>query len=76
MKLLLDVKTEKAELFMKMLRKLPYVKFKPLLPIHFKILDEAIDIVDDIELIEQGKLKTRDAEEFLNELLCQNDEKV
>lgn len=76
MKVLLDIKDEKAELFMKMLRKLPYVKFKPLLPIHFKILDEAIEIVDDIELIEQGKLETRDAKEFLDELLCQNDAKV
>lgn len=76
MKLLLDVKDEKAELFMKMLQKLPYVKFKPLLPIHAKILDDAMDIVDDIELIEQGKLETRDAKEFLNEILCQNDTKV
>lgn len=76
MKILLNVKDEKAELFMKMLRKLPYVKFKPLLPIHFKILDDAIDIVDDIELVEQGKLETRDAKEFLDELLCQNDAKV
>jgi polyhydroxyalkanoate synthesis regulator phasin len=76
MKLLLDVKDDKAEAFMDMLQALPYVKVKPLEAIHFNILDDAIQIVDDVHLIEQGKLETRDAKEFLNELLCQNDAKV
>jgi hypothetical protein len=76
MKLLLDVKDEKAEVVMEMLQRLPYVKVKELEAIHFRILDDAIQIVDDVHLIEQGKLKTRDAKEFLNELLCQNDAKV
>lgn len=76
MKLLLDVKDEKAEAVMEMLQRLPYVKVKELEAIHFRILDDAIQIVDDVHLIEQGKLETRDATEFLNEILCQNDAKV
>lgn len=76
MKVLLDIKDEKAESVMNMLQDLPYVKVKQLEPIHFKILDDAIQIVDDVHLLEQGKLETRDAKEFLNELLCQNDAKV
>lgn len=76
MKLLLDVKNDKAEAFMNMLKELPYVKVKQLEAIHFRILDDAVQIVDDVHLLEQGKLETRDAKEFLNELLCQNDTKV
>jgi polyhydroxyalkanoate synthesis regulator phasin len=76
MKLLLDVKNDKAEAFMNMLKKLPYVKVKQLEAIHFRILDDAVQVVEDVDLIEQGKLETRDAKEFLNELLCQNDAKV
>ncbi len=76
MKVLLDIKEDRAQFVLGLLRRLPYVKVKPLLPIHYKILDDAIQIVDDVHLLEQGKLETRDAEEFLNELLCQNDAKV
>ncbi|MCF0071733.1 hypothetical protein LZD49_14740 [Dyadobacter sp. CY261] len=76
MKVLLDIKDERAKLVMGLLRKLPYVKVKQLEAIHFRILDDAIQIVDDVHLLEQGKLETRDAKEFLNELLCQNDAKV
>jgi hypothetical protein len=53
MKVLLDIKDEKAESVMNILQDLPYVKVKQFEPIHFKILDDAIQIVDDVHLLEQ-----------------------
>ena len=43
MKVLLDIKDEKAKFVMGLLRKLPYVKVKQLEAIHFQTFREVVD---------------------------------
>lgn len=68
MKLLLDVKENKAAALMAVLNDLPYVKAKPLTPYKAKIMEDIKEAVDEMNLVSEGKLKARDADELLNEL--------
>jgi len=68
MKLLLDIKDEKVDFVMELLKSLPFVKAKPLSPYKTEVLVGIQEAVDEMRLIKMGKLKGKPAKELFNEL--------
>lgn len=75
MKLVIDVKDSKAKLLLEFLRTLTYVKVELASADKLDDPDEKAAIlanvqeaVNEMKLVKEGKLKGRDAMEFLNEL--------
>lgn len=68
MKVLLDIKDNKAEFVMELLRSLSYVKAEPLTPYKSEILKGLKDAVDEVNLIKAGKKKSVSLNSFLNGL--------
>jgi hypothetical protein len=68
MKVLLDIKDNKAAFFMELLKSFPYVKTKTLTPYKAEVLDGIREAVEEMKLIKAGKLKARNAEELFDEL--------
>jgi hypothetical protein len=68
MKVLLDIKDTKAQFVMELLQSFSFVKAKPLTPYKADILEGIKEAVEEMNLIKAGKLKARNAEDFLNEL--------
>lgn len=68
MKILLDVKDDKAPYLVKMFKSMKYVKATTISPAKALLLKEIKDAVNEINLIKQGKKKAREAEKFLHEL--------
>ncbi len=68
MKVLLDIKDNKAEFIMELLRNFSYVKAKPISDEKIKLMDEIKEAVNEMKLIRAGKKKARNAEDFINEL--------
>lgn len=69
MKVLLDIKDNKAGFVMELLNNLSaYVKTKPLTEPKAQLMEELSEAVNEMKLIKAGKKKARNAEDFLNEL--------
>lgn len=68
MKVLLDIKDNKAIHLMEVLKSLPYVKAKQLTETKAQLMSEIREAVEEIKLIKEGKKQARNAEDFLNEL--------
>ena len=68
MKILLDVKDNKADFLMELLGNLPFVKTKTLTSSKAQLLEELKEAVENMTLVKQGKLKARPAKELLDEL--------
>ena len=68
MKVLLDIPDNKADSLMDVLRSISYVRAKPLTDSKALLLAEIREAVEEMKLIRAGKMKARDAEDFLNEL--------
>ncbi|MCE7067538.1 hypothetical protein [Dyadobacter sp. CY326] len=68
MKVLLDIKDNKAAFVMGLLQRLPFVKAKPLSAFQGKVLEDMKEAVEQIQLIKKGKLTAGDAEDLFNEL--------
>jgi hypothetical protein len=68
MKVLLDIKDNKASSVLELLKNLPFVKAKTLTPSKAQVLEELKEAVENMALIKQGKLKARPAKELLDEL--------
>lgn len=71
MKLLLDVKDNKAAAFIELIKGYSYVKAQPISAPDVELFNEIKEIKSafkNVELIKSGKLKTRSAEDLLNEL--------
>ncbi len=68
MKLLLDVKDDKALHLLEVLKGLPYVKTTPLTETKAQLMSEIREAVEEMKQIRAGKKQARDAEDFLNEL--------
>lgn len=68
MKVLLDIKDDKALHLLEVLKGLSYVKTKHLTETKAQLMSEIREAVDEIKQIRAGKKQARDAEEFLNEL--------
>lgn len=68
MKLLLDIKDNKASFFMEVLKNFSFVKAKTITPEKALLIEEIKEAVEEVKLIKAGKKKARNADEFLNEL--------
>ncbi len=68
MKVLLDIKDNKAAFFMELLKSFPYVKTKTLTPYKAEVLAGIKEAVEEMKLIKSGKLKARNAEDLFDEL--------
>ncbi len=68
MKLLLEVKDEKAPFVLEVLKNFKFVKTKELTPYKAEVLEGIKEAVEEMKLIKEGKLKARDARELINEL--------
>ena len=68
MKVLLDIKDNKALYLLEVLKGLSYVKTIPLTDKKALLMEEIREAVVEMKLIRTGKKKARNAEEFLNEL--------
>ena len=68
MKILLDVRDDKAPYLVKILKGLKYVKTTTISPAKALLLKEMKEAANEINLIKKGKKKARKAENFLNGL--------
>ncbi len=68
MKVLIDIKDNKASFVMELLNSLPFVKTQTLTESKALLIKEMKEAVEEMKLIKEGKKEARDAEDFLNEL--------
>jgi hypothetical protein len=68
MKLILDIKDNKALHLMEILKSLPYVSTKAISDEKALLIEEIKGAVENIKLVRQGKLEARPARDLLNEL--------
>ncbi len=68
MKVLLDIKDNKALHLMEVLKSLPYVKAKTISNEKALIIEEIKEAVENLTLVKQGKLKLKSARDLYNEL--------
>ncbi|EMY24505.1 hypothetical protein LEP1GSC115_4871 [Leptospira interrogans serovar Australis str. 200703203] len=68
MKVLLDIKDEKASSLLEVLKGLPYVKTKLLTTPKAKFIEDVKEAVEEMNLVKAGKLKARPAQKLLDEL--------
>ncbi|MBC7399928.1 MAG: hypothetical protein H7289_08280 [Mucilaginibacter sp.] len=68
MKVILDIKDDKAPFIMEVLKNLKDVKTKPLTSYKAEVLEGVQEAIDEVRLIRQGKLKGISAKDLLDEL--------
>lgn len=68
MKLLLDIKDSKASFIMDLLKNFKFVKASPLNSEKAEILEGIKTAVEEMKLINEGKLKGTPAKDLINEL--------
>jgi hypothetical protein len=68
MKILLDIKDDKAAFVMELLRSLKFVKAKPLSPGSSDVLEGLKEAIDQVHLAKQGKVKLKPARQLLDEI--------
>jgi hypothetical protein len=68
MKVLLDIKENKAAFVLELLNSLTFVKVEPLSPYKEEVLKGIKKGVDEVNLIRSGKLKGTSAKALLNEI--------
>jgi hypothetical protein len=68
MKVILDIKDNKADFVMELLRSLSFVKAEPLNPAKAQFYKELKASIEEVGLAKQGKIRLKTAEELLNEL--------
>ncbi len=68
MKVLLDIKDDKAAFIMELLNNFKFVKAEPLTPSKAEVLEGLKEAVEEVNQIKAGKKKAQPLSEFLNEL--------
>ena len=68
MKVLLDIKDNKAKYLLEVLKGLSYVKATTISNEKALLIEEIKEAVENLALVRKGKLKARPAKELLNEL--------
>ena len=68
MKVLLDIKDDKAPFIMELLQNFSFVKVKTLTQYKAKVLEDVKEAVEEMKLIKAGKLEARNAEDVFHEL--------
>lgn len=70
MKVILDIKDNKAAFVMELLNNLSFVKARPLSNENAVLIDEIKEAVEELKLVRRGKIKARPARDLINELKC------
>ncbi len=68
MKVLLDIKDDKAPFILELLKHFKYVKAKPLTPYKAEILEGLKESVEQVNLAKEGKIKLKSARNLLDEI--------
>ena len=68
MKLLVEIRDNKAAFVMELLNNFSFVKAKPITNEKALLLEEINEAVENVKLAKQGKLKAKTLNELLNEL--------
>ncbi|HJP63445.1 MAG TPA: hypothetical protein VJ844_08375 [Mucilaginibacter sp.] len=68
MKVLLDIKDNKAEFVMELLESLSFVKAETISAPKARFLKEFKEAFDEVSMAKQGKVKLKTADQLLNEL--------
>ncbi|WP_061298389.1 hypothetical protein [Leptospira borgpetersenii] len=68
MKVLLDIKDDKAHSLLEILKGLSFVKTKTLTSPKAKFIEDVQEAVEEMKLVKAGKLKARPAQDLLDEL--------
>jgi hypothetical protein len=68
MKLILDIKDDKAAFIIELLSNFKFVKAKPLTPYKAEVLEGLKEAVEQVNLDKQGKIELKPARELLDEL--------
>lgn len=68
MKVLLEIKDNKAIHLMEILKSLPFVKATPVSDEKAQLIEEIKEAVRELNLVKQGKLKAKSALELYDEL--------
>ncbi len=68
MKIILDIKDDKAPFIMELLKNFSFVKTKPLTNYKYEVLEGLRDAVDEVNMAKEGKVKLKSAKELLDEL--------
>lgn len=68
MTVILEIKDNKADFIMELLKNFPFVKAKPVNPEKERILNDLKESIEEVKLHKQGKIKMKSFYEFLNEL--------
>jgi len=68
MKILLDIRDDKSEFFMELLKNFPFVKAEPISKQKEKTISTIKTGVKEVNLIKKGKLKAISARDILDEI--------
>lgn len=68
MKLLVDIKDDKAAFIMELLKSFPYIKTEEISPRKAKAIKGMKEAIDQVNLAKEGKIKLKSARELLDEL--------
>jgi len=68
MKVLIDVRDNKADFILELLHNFSFVKTKTISPAKSQLIEEIREAVENLNLVKQGKLKARSAKDLLDEL--------
>lgn len=68
MKLILDIKDDKAAFIMELLSNFKFVKTRPITPYKAEVLEGLKEAVEQVNLAKQGKIKLKSARQLLDEL--------
>jgi len=68
MKVLLDIKDNKADFVLELLKNFSFVKAETITPSKAKFLKELKEAVQQVTLAKQGKIKLKSADQLLDEL--------
>jgi polyhydroxyalkanoate synthesis regulator phasin len=68
MKVLLDIRENKALFLMELLNNFSFVKVQPITNEKALLLQELKEAVDTVNLVKKGKMSVRSAKDLLNEL--------
>lgn len=68
MKVLLDIRDDKALFFMEVLKNFSYVKAKPISEAKGQLIEDIREAAREVKLAKEGKIKLQSAKDFLREL--------
>ena len=68
MKVLLDIRDDKVDFFMELLKNFSFVKAHPLSKDKEELVNDIKEAVANLKLVREGKLKARPARELLDEI--------